>query len=276
MFSDASHARSRNIAMAASIAWHAAIGVSLVWVMRGAPPSPETAAVVQVDRTPLIVFLDKAGVTGGGGGGGNNTPAPAQRARRPGADRLTVPVATPPDPLAMAKPAAPEPETGLQIPALNMAAALDSLPGTIQPTPGPPAPGSLGPGSDNGAGGKRGTGDGRGPGDGLGDGGPRGAGGGPYRIGAGGVTPPIPLYRGTPRYTPEAVQARTQGSVLVECIVQPTGRCTDFRVVRSIQPPLGLDREAVAAAGEWRFKPGTFAGEQVPVLVTIEVAFAIR
>jgi TonB family protein len=67
-----------------------------------------------------------------------------------------------------------------------------------------------------------------------------------------------------------------QGSVFVECIVQRTGRCTDFRIVRSIEPPFGLDREAIAAAGAWRFKPGTFAGEQVPVLVTIEVAFSIR
>ena len=67
-----------------------------------------------------------------------------------------------------------------------------------------------------------------------------------------------------------------QGSVFVECIVQRTGRCTDFRIVRSIEPPFGLDREAIAAAGAWRFKPGTFGGEQVPVLVTIEVAFSIR
>jgi periplasmic protein TonB len=270
MFSDAFQARSRSIAIAASIAWHAAIGVSLLWVMRDGPAREATATPRVVETLPSIVWLDQAGLSGGESGGGNETQSPPQQARRVGTDRLTVPVTRPPDPLATPTPEVATPDPGLEIPAVAMASALDSLPGTIQPQPGPPTiPNALGPGTGDGARGERGPGDGRRSGAGLDD-------GGPYRPGGRGVTPPVPLYRGTPRYTPEAVQARAQGSVLVECIVQPTGRCTDFRVVRSIQPPLGLDREAVAAAGEWRFKPGTFGGEQVPVLVTIEVAFAIR
>jgi TonB family protein len=271
MFSSGSSSRSRQVAIAASIAWHAGIGVSLLWVMR-AEPARETVTTVRVETLslPSIVWLDKAGPSGGASGGGNETQSPPQQARRVGTDRLTVPVARPPDPLAPPKPEATTADPGLEIPAMPMASALDSLPGTIQPQPGPPTlPNALGPGTGGGTRGERGTGDGPRSGPGL-------DGGGPYSLGRSGVAPPIPLYRGIPRYTSEAAQARVQGSVFVECIVQRTGRCTDFRIVRSIEPPFGLDREAIAAAGAWRFKPGTFAGEQVPVLVTIEVAFSIR
>lgn len=269
--------RSRGVALAVSIAGHALLVLSLSWTLRSASPREPTHAP-RVDASPLpaIVWVAGDGFDGGGGSGGRDQPSPPQQARRPGDDLLTTPVATPTNPLAPTS-ETPTEAPGLDIPAVQMASALDSLPGAIRPLlAAPTAPGARGPGIGDGIGGRRGTGEGDGDGDGLGDGGPRGAGDGPYRMDAGGLTPPIPLHRGTPRYTPAAVQARVQGAVLVECIVQPTGRCTDLRVVRSMQPPLGLDREALVAAGEWRFKPGVVAGEQVPVLVTIEVAFSIR
>ena len=109
-----------------------------------------------------------------------------------------------------------------------------------------------------------GLGPGRGPGEGDGE---------PDGLGPG-ITPPVPIYRGRPRYTVDAVRARVQGSILVECVVQPSGTCTHARVVRTFEPPFGLDREAILAAGEWRFRPGRRGSEQVPVRVTIEVAFA--
>ena len=276
MRSNRSRSASRTVAIAVSIGWHTAMGLWLVWVTQGAPTRDPTPAP-RIEALPSIVWVDQAGPDGGGGSGGNERPSPAPEARRQGRDRLTAPIARPPDPLAETTPADAATETGLDIPAMPMASALDSLPGAITPQPGPPlAPDALGAGVGGGVGDRRGTGEGHGDGRGLGDGGPAGAGSGPYRMGAGGLTPPVPLYRGAPRYTPEAAQARAQGSVYVECIVQPNGRCSDFRVVRSFQPPYGLDREAVIAAGEWRFKPGVVAGRQVPVLVTIEVAFTIR
>jgi len=55
-----------------------------------------------------------------------------------------------------------------------------------------------------------------------------------------------------------------------------TGVCTDVQVVRSLDPTFGLDNEAVKAARQWRFKPGMRLGQPVPVLVTIELTFALR
>ena len=63
---------------------------------------------------------------------------------------------------------------------------------------------------------------------------------------------------------------------LFQNVVQPTGQCTDVQVVHSLDPTFGLDQEAVKAAKQWRFKPGTRLGQPVPVLVTIELSFALR
>jgi protein TonB len=79
-----------------------------------------------------------------------------------------------------------------------------------------------------------------------------------------------------PEYTAEAMRARVQGSVLLECVVRPNGRCTDIQVVRTLDPTFGLDQEAIEAAEQWRFEPGTRLGESVPVLVTIELTFTLR
>jgi len=134
---------------------------------------------------------------------------------------------------------------------------------------------SRGPGNDGGTGTGTGTGDGPGRGRGLGDGLERGTGGDAYHPG-GDVTMPIEIRKGTPQYTTEAMRARAQGSIMVECVVQTNGACANIRVKRSFDPAFGLDREAVKAAEQWRFRPGTRRGEPVPVLVTMEIAFALR
>ena len=90
------------------------------------------------------------------------------------------------------------------------------------------------------------------------------------------MTMPIEIRRGTPQYTAAAMYARAQGVVLVECVVQTNGVCTDIRVRRSLNPAFGLDEEAIKAAAQWRFRPATRRGEPVPVLVTLEIAFSLR
>jgi TonB family protein len=67
-----------------------------------------------------------------------------------------------------------------------------------------------------------------------------------------------------------------QGSIFVDCVVQPNGSCTNIQVKRSFRPAFGLDDEAIKAAAQWRFRPGMRAGQPVPVLVTIEIMFTIR
>ena len=90
------------------------------------------------------------------------------------------------------------------------------------------------------------------------------------------MTSPIPTRRGVPEYTMEAMRARAQGVITVECVVEPDGECGDVRVVHEFDPAFGLDGKAIEAARRWRFRPGTRNGEPVPVLVLLEIGFNIR
>jgi periplasmic protein TonB len=260
---------------AASVAWHAVIVIVAIVAARSAggsheqinPPSPSTNA--------RIVWLNQHGPGGGGGGGGNHSQAPPRLVHARGPDPVSVPVENPRvlDPSTLTR-TEPEPLRQVTIPARSLAAAIDTLPGSIE---GVEAPASLskGPGSGDGAGHGRGPGDGLGIGSGFGPGRDQGTGDGPYRIGNG-VMPPVEIRRAAPQYTTAAMQARVQGAVIVECIVQTSGSCSDARVIRSLDQTYGLDQEAVKAAGQWRFKPGTRMGQPVPVLVTMEITFTLR
>jgi protein TonB len=72
------------------------------------------------------------------------------------------------------------------------------------------------------------------------------------------------------------MRAKVQGTVLLECVVQPDGSVSNVQIVRSLDSNFGLDQEAVKAARQWKFQPGTRLGEPVSVLVTIELTFTLR
>jgi TonB family protein len=126
---------------------------------------------------------------------------------------------------------------------------------------------STGAGAGSGAGGGQGSG--------LEDGTGGGLGGGVYRPGSGVVNPRI-VREVKPQYTSEAMRAKVQGTVLLECVVLADGTVGRVDVVRSLDPTFGLDLEAIKAARQWRFQPGTRFGEPVNVMVTIELTFTLR
>jgi periplasmic protein TonB len=72
------------------------------------------------------------------------------------------------------------------------------------------------------------------------------------------------------------MRARVEGVVVVRAIVQPDGSVSDVQVLRSLDPRFGLDQAAIAAARQWRFRPGSIAGDPVPVAITIELVFSVR
>jgi TonB family protein len=265
-------------AFVASLIWHGLL-LTLILILAGrGGEAPAPVQPVAEDISDSIVWLAEPGPGGGGGGGGNQMPEPPRPVELPGRDRITVPVAEPPPQAPPPPQPEPEPEpeqlAQLNIPATSLAAATASLPGTIEAPPGPPS-NSQGSGRGGGAGTGTGTGIGSGTGSGLGPGQGGGTGGGVYRPGSGVMTPRV-LREVKPQYTSDAMRARIQGVVLLECVVQPNGVCTEIQVVRSLDPTFGLDQEAIAALRQWRFAPGTRLGEPVPVLVTVELAFTLR
>jgi protein TonB len=237
-----------------STAAHALVVGALLW-LTFAPARTITEPRAEATQT-RIVWVAMPGPTGGGGG--SKATAPPQRVTPPPATRMretptptTVPTEITPSAPAPVEPAPPV--------AVVAASASSGAAATVAAAPG------------------NGTGRGAGPGDGAGAGPGRdkGFGDGAYRPGNG-VSSPVPIRQARPAYTTEAVRARAQGIVTVQCVVEPNGECGDLRVLKAFSPPFGLDQQALDAARRWRFRPGTRDGEPVPVLVNLEIEFAIR
>ena len=267
----------QNSRMAGAFAASSAIQatVVLLGVLLASRMSPTVSEAFLPDKpNSEIVWLSVPGPGGGGGGGGTKMKEPPRQAELPGKDKITVPAAKPPD-LEVQKPKEePDPIAQINIPAATLASATESLPGAIEAPPGPPTP-SLGSGSGGGAGTGQGTGIGPGRGSGLGDGFGGGTGGGAYRPGNG-VMLPVVIREVKPQYTSDAMRAKVQGSVTIQAIVRTDGTVGDVSVVRSLDSTFGLDEEAIKAARQWRFRPGTRFGEPVPVIITIELMFTLR
>jgi periplasmic protein TonB len=257
-------------ALGVSLGIHGAMFALAVWVAMN--PSVVRKNVPFVEKVSNeIVWLDTPGPGGGGGGGGNEMPEPPKKAELKGQDKITVPVEKPPAPEPKEKP--PEtPVQNLNIPAQTLAAADLAQAGVIE---GIPTSDSLGLGTGGGGGTGQGTGIGSGQGSGLGPGWGGGTGGGAYRPGNGVLTPKL-LQEVKPQYTAQAMRAKIQGEVLLECVIQTDGSVGNIRVLRSLDSAFGLDQEAIKAARQWKFAPGTRQGQPVPVLVTIQIAFALR
>jgi protein TonB len=261
-------------ALAGSLASHIFLAALVIFGVRYGGATAITPALLPEQPNTNIIWLSQPGPGGGGGGGGNRMKEPPRQAELPGKDKITVPVTKPPKMEMQEVKKEPDPVAQLNIPAKSLAAAQESLPGAIEAPPGPPTL-SQGSGSGGGAGTGTGTGVGPGSGSGLGPGSGGGAGGGVYRPGNG-VTLPRVLHEERPQYTSDAMRAKVQGTVLLECVVRPDGSVGDVQVIRSLDPTFGLDQQAVAAARKWRFAPGTRLGEAVPVLITIELTFTLR
>jgi len=261
-------------AAVASFVWHVVFGLFVIFLIRSSSTAGVTPAALPEQPNANIIWLNEPGPGGGGGGGGNKMKEPPRKAELPGKDKITVPVEKPPSLEMKQAKKEPDPIEQLNIPAKSLAAAQDSLPGAIEAPPGPPTL-SQGSGSGGGAGTGTGTGIGPGTGSGLGPGSGGGTGGGVYRPGNG-VTLPRVLREVKPQYTSDAMRAKVQGTVLLECVVKPDGSVGDVQVIRSLDSTFGLDQQAVLAAKAWRFAPGTRMGEPVPVLITIELTFTLR
>ncbi len=265
-------------ALGASLASHAVLVLFFFLALRAAPPEE----IVAIERVPYdsIVWIAQEGPGGGGGGGGNESLEMPREVEVEGADDINIPIEEPEEFVAPPE-IAPEPEeipleaqNTIRLSAVPMAAAPRTRTGVLQGLMARSLD-SAGSGTGGGAGEGAGGGIGPGQGDGLGPGTGGGSGGGPYRPGNG-VETPQPLNQVRPNYTSEAMRAKIQGEVVIEAVVLPDGTVGDVKVVRSLDTNFGLDQEALKAARQWRFRPGTRFGEPVAVLVTIALTFTLR
>ena len=240
-------------------------------------PRPQIGSPVQRETlNDKIVWLNEPGPGGGGGGGGNQTKEAPRQVEVTGKEKISVPAVKKPDvtPTPPKQPDPPKPDQELTIPAKTLGDSGQQLPGVLEGI-NAAVTDSQGSGSGGGGGTGQGTGMGSGQGSGLGAGFGGGTGGGVFRPGNGVETPRL-LNEVKPQYTAQAMRAKIQGTVLLECVVQPDGTVGNIRVVRSLDSAFGLDQEAIKALRGWKFAPGTRMGSPVAVLVTVEIAFTLR
>ena len=94
----------------------------------------------------------------------------------------------------------------------------------------------------------------------------------PVRAGAPGVSHPHLQQTSVPVYPPFAVAVSVSGTVLIEAIIDQTGRITSATIVKSI--PL-LDAAAIESVRKWRFEPPRIGGREVRFATTVTFDFRL-
>jgi TonB family protein len=94
---------------------------------------------------------------------------------------------------------------------------------------------------------------------------------GAIRVG-GNIRQPQKIKDAKPLYPPEAQQARVEGVVILEVVVDENGKVKDAQVLRSI--PM-LDAAAMDAVRQWEFSTTLLNGQAVPVIMTVTVQFSL-
>jgi periplasmic protein TonB len=217
---------------------------------------PATQLLQQQDPVK-VVYLEQPGP--GGGGGGSPAPAPPKP--------MEIPHHPLPKPEPVPVPTPVPPPT--PIPVLN--APVETNVADMLKATGVSSVSLAMYG-----GGGQGTGLGSGKGNGVGPGEGGGFGGGAFRPGSG-ITNPSLIKQAEPKYTSEAMRAKIQGDVYLDVVVQPNGTVGQVQVTKSLDDKFGLDQEAIKAAKQWLFRPGTDRdGKPVPVIVTLILSFRLH
>jgi len=94
----------------------------------------------------------------------------------------------------------------------------------------------------------------------------------PVRVG-GNIKPPTKIKDVRPVYPEEAMASKVTGVVILEATIDPSGRVSDARVLKSV--PL-LDQAALDAVKQWEFTPTHVNGVPVPVIMTVTVNFSLQ
>jgi TonB family protein len=216
------------------------------------------------------------------GGGGGNAGSRALRAPVPLVAELPKPIMrhyTPPPPMdKMDKPSLVTPQlyippewVGTTDPNAHYGDPLSGLIGAAgnfgngMGYGGGPGTGfGTGSGGGYGGGSGTGTGNGVGPGNGKGD---------TIYTAAKGMTPPEAIFHPEAEYTDEARKAQLNGKVVLSLVVETDGTPTNIEITRPLG--LGLDRKAIEAVRQWKFKPATIAGKSVRARANVEVSFRL-
>ena len=94
----------------------------------------------------------------------------------------------------------------------------------------------------------------------------------PVRVG-GHIKEPVKVRHLDPVYPKVAMKAAVQGIVIIEAVIDATGRVAETRILRGV--PI-LDDAALEAVRQWEYTPTLLDGVPTPVRMTITVTFRLK
>jgi periplasmic protein TonB len=84
---------------------------------------------------------------------------------------------------------------------------------------------------------------------------------------------PKKIVDARPVYPEIARAAHIEGTIIMEAVLDTSGRVTQLRVLKSV--PM-LDQAALDAVRQWRYTPSLYGGHPVSVLMTITMRFQLQ
>jgi protein TonB len=94
----------------------------------------------------------------------------------------------------------------------------------------------------------------------------------PVRVG-GQVKEPVRIKYVEPKYPPDAVRDKIQGSVFIEAIINVEGKVRALKVLRGVPE---LDAAAIEAVAQWAYTPTLLNDQPVEVIMTVSVRFQLK
>lgn len=82
---------------------------------------------------------------------------------------------------------------------------------------------------------------------------------------------PVATHEADPKYPPDLIAQHVQGQVILYAIIRKDGSIDSIQLVRSLEPQ--LDRNAIEALAQWKFRPGTRDGVPVDIEAVVYIPF---
>ncbi len=86
----------------------------------------------------------------------------------------------------------------------------------------------------------------------------------------------VPATRIKPKYPREAVRRNVMGRVTLAATIDTSGAVTDLKVLRAAGGDCGLEESAIAAVGQWRYKPARKDGRPIEVPFTVVIDYMLQ
>jgi TonB family protein len=88
------------------------------------------------------------------------------------------------------------------------------------------------------------------------------------------LTPPYPVIKVDPKYSPDAVREQVEGVVVLYCVLRETGEMSNLQVVEGLDDR--LDANAREAFSKWKFEPARKKGQPIAVETLIRIPFRLN